>query len=447
MADKVRVGSGAGYAGDRCEPAVELAEHGQIDFLAFECLAERTIARENLSRIKDPETGYNPLLADRIHAILPACMEQGVRVISNMGAANPVKAAQRVCEIAAELGFSSLRTAVVLGDDVREIVARMPELEMIETGDPVEEILPKMASANAYLGADTIVTALQTGSEVIITGRVADPSLFLAPILYHLDWSYNDYPRLACGTVAGHLLECAGQVSGGYFADPGRKDVSDLARLGFPFADINQKGEVEIGKVEGSGGRLDEGTCAEQLLYEMHDPSSYITPDCVLDVTDVHFEAVGRDRVRVVGARARERTKSYKVTVGYHDGYLGTGEISYAGMNAVARARLAGDIVAERLKMRGFVFEEFRVELIGIESLHGEMETLSEPYEVRLRVAGRSNQKKSAEAVGLEVETLYTNGPAGGAGATQAVRELFAVQSVLLPRRFVSTSVRVGKSA
>jgi len=445
MADKVRIGSGAGYAGDRWEPAVELAEKGEIDFLAFECLAERTIARENLARIRDPGKGYNPLLPDRIRAVRPGCMKHGVRVITNMGAANPVKAARRVCEIANELGFSGLRAAVVLGDDVRNVVVGTPELELIETGMHLEEILPKMASVNAYLGADAILAALHTGAEVIITGRVSDPSLFLAPILYHLNWSYNDYAGLACGTVAGHLLECAGQVTGRYFADPGRKDVSGLARLGFPFADVDQKGVVEIGKVKGSGGRIDERTCAEQLLYEVHDPSCYITPDCVLDVTDVHFETTGQNRVRVVGARARARTETYKVSVGYHDGYIGMGEISYAGINSVARARLAGEVVADRLKMCGFVYENFRTELIGMESLHGKMETQLEPYEVRLRVAGRSAFRRSVVAIGLEVETLYTNGLAGGAGATQVVRDLFAVQSVLLPRQLVNPSVRVGQ--
>ena len=444
MAEKVRVGAGAGYAGDRWEPAAELAEKGEIDYLVFECLAERTIARESLARVNDPLAGYNPLLSERMNAVLPVCLGNGVRVITNMGAANPVEAGRRTYQIARELGFPEARIAVVLGDDVLETLKSMPHLRFTETGTPLEDVLPRVASANAYLGADSILSALRTGAEVIVTGRVADPSLFLAPTLYHLGQSYDDYSSIAAGTVAGHLLECAGQVTGGYFADPGCKDVEGLARLGFPYADISRDGVIEVGKVDGAGGRIDEQTCSEQLLYEMQDPSHYVTPDCVLDVTTVHFEETAIDRVRIVGAKAKERTDTYKVSVGYHDGFLGIGEISYAGINAVRRARLAGEIVKERLNLRGITYDELRVDLIGIESLHGHvMFGEEDPYEVRLRVAGRSPQKKTAEAVGLEVDTLYTNGPAGGAGTSQSVRELLAVQSVLLPRNLVKVSVHI----
>ena len=444
---KVRVGSGAGYAGDRWEPAIELAEHGDIDFLAFECLAERTIARENLSKVRDPKVGYNPLLLDRVSAVLPMCLEKGVRVLSNMGAANPHEAGKKICEVAAELGFSGVRSAIVLGDDVREIVNDMPGLILMETGKPLEEILPRMSSANAYLGADAILPALKTGAEIITTGRVADPSLFLAPILFQNGWSYDDYDKMASGAVAGHLLECAGQLTGGYFADPGPKDVEGLAELGFPFADVDSSGLVEVGKVEGSGGVIDEMTCAEQLLYEIHDPASYITPDCVLDLSNVHLEVVGKDRVQVFGARARPRTNTYKVSVGYHAGYKGVGEISYAGINSVGRARLAGKIVQQRFQRRGLDIEDLKIDLVGVESLHGTNGVRPDPYEVRLRVAGKTMDRKVAEVIGQEVETLYTNGPAGGAGATKSFSEIFAVQSVMLPRKYVNSTVLVESLA
>ena len=444
---KVRVGSGAGYAGDRWEPAIELAEHGDIDFLAFECLAERTIARENLSKVRDPKVGYNPLLLDRVSAVLPMCLEKGVRVLSNMGAANPHEAGKKICEVAAELGFSGVRSAIVLGDDVREIVNDMPGLILMETGKPLEEILPRMSSANAYLGADAILPALKTGAEIITTGRVADPSLFLAPILFQNGWSYDDYDKMASGAVAGHLLECAGQLTGGYFADPGPKDVEGLAELGFPFADVDSSGLVEVGKVEGSGGVIDEMTCAEQLLYEIHDPASYITPDCVLDLSNVHLEVVGKDRVQVFGARARPRTNTYKVSVGYHAGYKGVGEISYAGINSVERARLAGKIVQQRFQRRALDIEDLKIDLVGLESLHGTNGVRPDPYEVRLRVAGKTMDRKVAEVIGQEVETLYTNGPAGGAGATKSFSEIFAVQSVMLPREYVTSTVLVESLA
>lgn len=441
--ERVRIGCGAGYAGDRWEPALELAERGGIDYLAFECLAERTIARAQLERRTNPERGYNPQLAERIRFVLPACRERGIRVLSNMGAANPAAAARAVAAVAAEEGLAGTRVAALLGDDVQDIVAAMPELELLETGEPLESLLPKLASANAYLGADAILEALRTGAEVVITGRVADPSLFLAPLLLELGWAYDDLDRLAQGTVAGHLLECAGQITGGYFAEPGPKDVPGLARLGFPFADVSAGGDVVISKPEGSGGRVDAMTCAEQLLYEVHDPAHYVTPDCVLDMTEVVLEEEGRDRIRVTGAGARPRTGSYKVSVGYLDGYIGEGQISYAGPNAVARARLAGEVVRERLALRGFAYADLRIDLIGVDSLHGPGEGRPEPYEVRVRVAGRSADARAARAIGEEVETLLTNGPGGGGGAFQQTREILAVQSVLLPRAHVRPQVEV----
>ena len=260
--------------------------------------------------------------------------------------------------------------------------------------------------------------------------------------MHHFDWDYQDWPRLAAGTVAGHLLECSGSVTGGCFAWPGKKEVEGLAQLGFPFADVTADGSVHIGKPAGSGGRVDVMTCTEQLIYEMHDPANYITPDCVLDITDVTLHQAGEDRVRVEGMRAKPRTDTYKVTVGYFDGWIGEGEVSYAGPDAVARARLGGEIVRERLKMRGFCYDDFRVDLIGMSSLHGAPETRPVPYEVRLRVAGRAQDRKAAHAVGFEVRTLHVNGPgSAGGGMDPKVRQVLAVKSVLLPRRYVNPQI------
>ncbi len=439
--ERFRIGAGAGFAGDRWEPAVELVERGDIDVIAFECLAERTIARETLALERGQGPGYSPKLEERLAAVLPTCAEKHIRVVSNMGAAAPLAAGRVACAVAAELGLMDFSSAVLLGDDVREQIAARPELELMETGAPLESILPRMAAANAYLGADAVAAAMETGAPVVLTGRVADPSLFVGPMLHAFGWRHDDYARLAQASAAGHLLECAGQVTGGYFADPGVKDVPGLARLGFPFADIGAGGEVEISKVADAGGRVDIRTCSEQLLYEVGDPAAYITPDCVLDMTGIVFTETAADRVRVQGARARPRTDTYKVSVGYFDGYLGEGELSYGGLNAVARARLAGEIVRERLMLRGFGFDDLRTDLIGLDSLHGPGEGRSEPYEVRLRVAGRTASRAAAEAIGWEVGALYTNGPSGGAGDYANVREILAVQSVLLPRKLVTPRV------
>ena len=443
----LRIGAGAGFAGDRWEPAVELVEQGGVDVIVFECLAERTIARETLALLRGTGPGYNPQLEARLRAILPACAARDVRLVTNMGAAAPMAAAQLTVDLARELGLADLSCAVLLGDDVREMIAASPELTLLETGAPVESILPRMAAANAYLGADAVATALASGAPVVMTGRVADPSLFVGPMLHAFGWSYDDYALLAQATAAGHLLECAGQVTGGYFADPGPKDVSALARLGFPFADVSASGAVTIGKVAGAGGRVDRQTCREQLLYEVGDPAAYITPDCVLDMRQIELSETARDRVSVMGAKATPRTPTYKVSVGYFDGYLGDGQLSYGGPNAVARARLAGEIVKERLALRGFHYDELRCDLIGIDSLHGPGDNRPEPYEVRLRVAGRTESRAAAEAVGWEVSALYTNGPSGGAGDAQSVREILAVQSVLLPREDVPTRVEMVSAA
>ena len=440
---RIRVGTGAGFSDDRIDPAVDLAERGKLDYLVFECLAERTIARENLTRLKDPERGYTPYLVERFQAVLPACTKNGIRIVTNMGAANPLGAARAVRREAKALGIADLPVAVVTGDDVADIVRRNPQLPLMENGEPVESLLPRMASANAYLGADVIRDGLATGAPVVMTGRVADPSLFLGTMLHGLGWRYDDYPKLAVGTLAGHLMECAAQVTGGCFIDPGRKDCDDAVNIGFPYADIQQDGSLTLGKLEDSGGRLDVMTCTEQVLYEMHDPTSYITPDCILDITDVEFAQDSRHRVRAKGAKARPRTPTYKVVVGYHDGYIGEGEVAYAGPNAVARAKLAEKIVRERLRKRGFTYPEIRVDYIGMSSLHGMGEGRPEPYEVRLRIAARSPDRKAALAVGFEVRTLHVNGPSGGGGGSNAIREVLAVKSILIPRELVKTAVTV----
>lgn len=444
-AGTLRIGAGSSFADDRIAPAVELAERGEIDYLAFECLAERTIARENQTRMKDPDKGYTPRLLDRMGAVLPGCIRNNVRIVSNMGAANPSAAAREIRRHAKENGMGDVSCAVVLGDDVAGILRKQPKLPLMESGDPLETLLPRMVSANAYLGADVICRGLETGARVVITGRVADPSLFLAPAMHHFGWGYDDWPLIAAGTAAGHLLECCAQVSGGCFADPGKKDVHDLARLGFPFADMTADGAFCISKLEGSGGRVDLATCKEQLIYELHNPAEYTTPDCVLDVTNLEMAQAGKDRVRVEGAKARPRTPTYKVTVGYDDGFIGEGQISYAGIHAVEKAKWSAEIVQQRLKDRGFTYSEVRVDLIGMSSLHGLPESRPAPYEVRLRLAMRTTDRKAAEAVGFETRALHVNGPGGGGGGSDpVVREILAVQSVLLPRSLVDPQVTVG---
>jgi len=440
---RIRIGAGSGMSDDRIPPAVELIERGSLDYVCCECLAERTIAREALDRARNPGRGYTPTLLERMAALLPPSLARNVRIVSNMGAANPRGAARAVLDAAPAWGCRDVSCAVVLGDDVTELVRDYPGLPILEDGAPLESILPRMASANAYLAADVVARALDTGAPVVITGRVADPSLFLGPMLHAFGWAEDDWDRLAAGTLAGHMLECTGQLTGGCFADPGMKDVEDLAGLGYPFVDVSEDGAITLGKTPDSGGRLDIATCTEQVLYEIHDPTSYITPDCVLDITDVEFHQEAHDRVRATGARARPRTPTYKVVVGYFDGYIGSGEIGYAGINALARAKLATEVIKERLRRRGLAYSEMRCDLIGVNSLHGEDgRAKPEPYEVRVRIAARSDNKKAAEAVGAEVRAMHMQGPgAAGGGINFGAREVLAVKSVLLPRELVRTEI------
>ncbi len=291
-------------------------------------------------------------------------------------------------------------------------------------------------------GAAPIAEALRGGADVVVTGRVADPSLFLAPLLFEFGWRDDQWDLLGRGTVMGHLLECAGQVTGGYFADPGFKDVPDLARLGFPIAEVAEDGSFVVTKVPGSGGAVTLATCKEQLLYEIHDPSAYTTPDVVADFTSVRFTELGKDRVQVTGGRGRPRTESLKVSIGYVDSWVGEGQISYGGLGALERGRLALEIVIERLKILGVSYEEIRCDLIGLNSLHGgKLSSGHEPYEVRARVAARTRSREEALRIGNEVEALYTNGPAGGAGAWKSAREVVTIVSTLIPRRLVQPQI------
>ena len=361
---------GAGYSGDRIEPAVELAERGDLQYLAFECLAERTIALAQQERLRDPARGYDPLLEERMEAVLPTCAREGITILTNMGAANPLAGAAVIKEVARRHGLDGLVIAAVTGDDIlQEVVGG--DYTLLETGEPVAALADRLVSANAYLGIPPLLEALGRGADVIITGRVADPALFLAPLVHEFGWGLDDWDRLGQGTVIGHLLECAGQVTGGYFADLDRKRVPDLARLGFPLAEVGEDGTAVITKVPGSGGLVTLATCKEQLLYEIHDPAAYLTPDVTADFSGVTLTDAGPDRVLARGGAGRARPGRLKASVGCRDGFIGEGQISYAGPDAVVRGRLALEVVARRLELAGVAAAEIRCDLIGHDAILG----------------------------------------------------------------------------
>lgn len=441
---KIRIGSGAGYAGDRLEPALELLEKGNLDYLGFECLAERTIAMAQQEKLKNPDKGYNELLEYRMEKVLPLAWEKKVKIVTNMGAANPQAGAKVIYEIAQKHGIKGLKIAAVTGDDVGNQMDKHSQTIVWETGKPLADLDGEVISANAYLGAKGIVDALAMGADVIITGRVADPAIFMAPLIHEFGWSWEDYDLLGKGTAVGHLLECGGQATGGYFAEPGKKDVKDLARLGFPLAEVAEDGSFSITKVEGSGGLVTPHTLTEQLIYEIHNPEKYITPDVVADFSKANFHQVEKDLVAVTDISGNPETDSFKVSIGYHDCYIGEGEISYGGPGAYERGQLALEIVKERLAIRGVQVDEIKYDLMGVNSLYWKSDKeYAKPEEVRVRVSARSKDKATAKIIGEEVETLYTNGPAGGGGATKKVSEIISVASILIPKKDVTVNVEL----
>jgi len=439
---KIRIGSGAGYAGDRLEPALELIEKGRLDYIGFECLAERTIAIAQKAKLVNPSKGYNGLLEHRMDKVLPLAHKHKVKVITNMGAANPQSAVEVICKMAEEKGISGLKVAAVYGDDVLVKLDKYKNTTVWETGKALAELDGDIISANVYMGIDGIVEALRNGADIIVTGRVSDPALFLAPLVYEFGWDINNYDLLGKGTLVGHLLECGGQATGGYFAEPGKKDVQRLWELGFPIAEVSENGEFTITKVEGSGGVVNKDTLTEQMIYEIHDPSTYFTPDCIADFSNVTFTEKGNNAVDVMGATGREKTDTLKVSIGYKDCFIGEGEISYAGPGCLDRAKLAADIVEKRLELTEVKYEELRIDFIGINAIYKNKDRkYNVPEEVRLRVSARTKKRYDADQVGNEVETLYTNGPAGGGGATKSVSEIVSVASILIDRNDVEAKI------
>ena len=447
MAAKVFIGSAAGFAGDRSDAGIPvvgaLAAHSGPRFLMYETLAERTLALCQLERRKDPARGYSTALDRLLTPVLKQCLAAGIRVVGNFGAANPPMAARRIAEIARSLGLPAPRIAIVEGDDLSGRLSAS-ELARRETGGKILAQMRDIISANLYLGAQPIAHALDQGADIVVTGRVADSALALGPLLHVFRWRAEDWDRLAAGTLAGHLLECGAQVTGGYFADPGYKDVTGLAEVGYPIAEIDADGDIVITKPAGTGGVVNRLTVIEQLLYEIHDPAAYFAPDVVLDLTGVDVLEIGKDRVRVTGARGKPAPEMLKATVCVEGGILGEAEISYAGVNAAARARLAGEVICERMQRRapGLVI---RIDAIGAVSVLGNSSVApdfaSESEDIRLRFSAQSADAAQIEMLLDEVEALYCAGPAGGAGLRRRATPRLASAACLVERRYAEPRV------
>lgn len=453
LSTSLLVGCAAGFSGDRTDaarPVVNtLIRLGGPAVLIFETLAERTLALAQLTRQRDPEAGFEPLLDEMLQPVLADCLAHRIPIVGNFGAANPPAAARRVQALAAELGLRAPVVAVVGGDALESPEQRaLLTQTLAREGHAIAE--DTIACANVYLGAEGIAQALRLGADVVVTGRVADPSLTVGPALAYFGWAPYDWDRLAGATMAGHLLECGAQVCGGYYADPGFKEVPDLPNVGFPIARIHADGSCTVFKADGTGGCVDEHTVKEQLLYELHDPAAYLTPDVVADIGEAQVQGVGLDAVRLSGVRGHARPEALKANVFFANGWLAEGEISYAGPGAEARAQLAATVLRARLK----AWERqgpLRVDLIGVTSVLGDDRgdalaglDIGDARDVRLRIAANHAERATAERLTREVTALYTCGPAGGGGVRTNLRQRLGLSSCLFPRERATPTVTLS---
>jgi hypothetical protein len=442
----IRIGAGSAWWGDRIEPAVLNAERGDLDYLCFETMAEATISAAQVRARRDPSfPGYDTYLDERLRGVLPHCLKRGTRIVSNQGWINPDGAARRIIELLRELGATGVKVAAVNGSLITDRVLELTD-RILENGEPTATLAPSLVSAEVYLGAEPIVEALRNGAAIVVTGRVADPSIFMAPMMFEFGWDPLDHARLGAGNGLGHLMECGAQVTGGYFSDPGFKDVPEPWNLAFPIAEVAEDGSAVLTKVAGSGGAVNLMTVKEQLLYEVHDPANYLTPDVVVDFTTARLEQVGPDRVRISGIGGKPRTPTLKVSIGCTEGFIGEDMFFYAGPGALRRAQLAKRILEERFRIVKLDAEEVRIDFLGLNAIHGAMSPKDqpEPYEIAVRVAARTKTREEAVKVGREVDGMAVSG-VGHTGKRvphqDRTREIIGVWSSLVPRERVTPSI------
>jgi len=400
---------------------------------------------------RDPTfPGYDTYLDERMRAVLPGCLKRGTKIISNQGWINPEGGAQRVVHWLRELGARGVKVAAISGGLITERVLQLTDT-ILETGQPTASLADTLVSAEVYLGAEPIVEALKQGAHIVISGRVADPSIFMAPMMHEFGWDALDHARLGPGNGIGHLMECGAQVTGGYFPDPGFKDVPEPWNLAFPIAEVEPDGSAVITKVAGTGGAVTLMTVKEQLLYEVHDPANYLTPDVVVDFTTTQLEQIGPDRVRVTHISGKPRTPTLKVSIGCTEGFIGEDMFFYAGPGALRRAQLAKRILEERFKLVHLQAEEVRIDFLGMNAIHGAMSPPSstEPYEIAVRVAARTRTREEAIKVGREVDGMAVSG-VGMTGKRvphqDRTREVIGVWSSLVPREKIVPGITLYES-
>jgi hypothetical protein len=450
MKDKIRIASGQGFWGDLLTAPVDQVKKGPIDYMMMDYLAEVTMSIMQKQKMKDPSLGYAKDLVPLMEKILPVLVEKNIKVITNGGGVNPLGCRDAIFAVAKKLGIKGLKIGVVLGDDILGCLDALKtkgiDLKNMETGESLNTVKDKIVSANVYFGARPLVEALQQDAQIIITGRTTDTALTYAPMIYEFGWKWDDWDKLATGVVSGHILECGGQASGGNFSADW-KSVPDLAHIGFPIAEAFPNGEVVITKHENTGGLVNVQTISEQLLYEIGDPTNYITPECIADFTTIHLEQVGSNRVKLSGVKGKAATKFFKVSMSYADGYTAVGTLTYAWPDALEKAKAADQILRTRLSDLGLTFDEIRTEYLGLNSCHGPIAEMPNVInEVVLRVGVRSHDRKSVERFGSEIAPLILTGPpavTGFAGGRPKPSEVIAYWPSLIPKDAVKAEVVV----
>ncbi len=452
MKEKIRIASGQGFWGDLIDAPVWQVENGQIDYLVMDYLAEVTMSILQKQKNKNPELGYAKDIPQLMKRILPTIKKNNVKVITNGGGVNPEGCALAVLKVAKELQIDSLKIAVVVGDNIMhridEIIEKGSNLQNMESGESILPIKNKLLSANAYFGAFPIVEALQSGADIVITGRTTDTGLTLAPMIYEFGWEKSNYDLMAAGTVAGHILECGAQSTGGNFLG-NWEAIENFAQIGFPIAEAFPNGDVIITKHENLGGKVTFDTVAEQLVYEIGNPEEYITPDCVADFTSIKLEDLGNNRVKVFGIKGKPETPFYKVSASYDSGYSAIGNLTYSWPKAITKAKAADQILRKRLENLNLKFDEIHTEFVGYNSCHGPIATQIDEdliNEVVLRVAVRSNDKESVERFGKEIAPLILTGPpsvTGFAGGRPRPSEVVAYWPALVKKELVIPQVKI----
>lgn len=452
MSRKIRVASGQGFWGDLLTAPVDQVRKGPIDYLMLDYLAEVTMSILQKQRDRDPNAGYARDFIALMQEILPDCVNKNIKVISNAGGVNIRGCADALRKVAGELGLSGkLKIGIITGDDILpkldDFVAKGFHITNMETGEPLESVRSNVRAANVYLGAGDIVKALEQNAQIVIGGRLTDTGLTLGPLAYEFGWNFNDWDKMAAGTIAGHIIECGAQASGGN-CQYQWQSIPNLADVGFPIIEAEENGEFVVTKHPGTGGRVSVQSVTEQLLYEMGDPKEYITPDVTADFTSIHLETAGEDRVRVFGIKGKPNTDFYKVSIAYSAGWKAVGTLVYAWPDAYEKAKAADLILRSRLDRLGLKFDQILTEFVGVNATHGHLSGEPSPDipEVQLRVGVRGQDRAAVERFTKEIAPLILTGPpavTGFAGGRPKVEEIMAYFPALIPKSLVETSVEI----